>query len=50
MKENVALGLELKGMKKPDRLAAAEKYLDLVGLKGFEHNYPYELSGACGRG
>jgi NitT/TauT family transport system ATP-binding protein len=43
--ENVALGLELRGMKKPDRMAAAGKYLDLVGLKGFEHSYPHELSG-----
>jgi NitT/TauT family transport system ATP-binding protein len=45
VEENVALGLELKGMKKPDRMAAVEKYLDLVGLSGFERNYPFELSG-----
>ncbi|WP_292423269.1 ABC transporter ATP-binding protein [Methanoregula sp.] len=45
VEENVALGLELKGMKKPNRMAVAKKYLDLVGLIGFEHSYPYELSG-----
>jgi NitT/TauT family transport system ATP-binding protein len=45
VEENVALGLELRGLKKPDRVAAAEKYLDLVGLKGFEERYPHELSG-----
>ena len=45
VEENVALGLELKGMKKTDRMAAVEKYLDLVGLTGFERKYPFELSG-----
>ena len=54
--ENVALGLELKGMKKPDRMAAAEKYLDLVGLKGFETQLPpralrrHEAEGGRGTG
>jgi ABC-type nitrate/sulfonate/bicarbonate transport system ATPase subunit len=29
----------------PDREALAKEYAGLVGLKGFEDNYPYELSG-----
>ncbi len=29
----------------PDREALAEEYAGLVGLKGFEGNYPHELSG-----
>ena len=45
VEENVALGLELQGMKKQDRVDAAEKYLDLVGLTGFGQRRPHELSG-----
>ena len=45
VEENVALGLELKGMKKAERAAAVEKYLDLVGLAGFGKRHPHELSG-----
>jgi ABC-type nitrate/sulfonate/bicarbonate transport system ATPase subunit len=29
----------------PNREALAEEYAELVGLKGFENNYPHELSG-----
>ena len=29
----------------PDRDALADEYAALVGLKGFENNYPHELSG-----
>ncbi|MFZ0005439.1 MAG: ABC transporter ATP-binding protein [Methanoregula sp.] len=45
VEENISFGLELRGIKKPDRTEIKEKYLDLVGLKGFEHRFPYELSG-----
>ncbi len=45
VEENIAFGLELRGLGNPDRTSATEKYLNLVGLKGFEHRYPYELSG-----
>ncbi|MDD1662602.1 MAG: ABC transporter ATP-binding protein [Methanomicrobiales archaeon] len=43
--ENVVFGLEVQGREREDRLAAARKYLDLVGLSSFEKNLPYELSG-----
>lgn len=43
--DNVAFGLELKGIPKEDRYKIAKKYLDLVGLTGFEENFSYELSG-----
>jgi NitT/TauT family transport system ATP-binding protein len=43
--QNVAFGLEVQGMDREERLAAARKYLDLVGLSSFEKNLPYELSG-----
>jgi NitT/TauT family transport system ATP-binding protein len=29
----------------PDREQRAQQYAELVGLKGFENNYPHELSG-----
>jgi NitT/TauT family transport system ATP-binding protein len=43
--KNVEFGLELKGMKDKDMREIAEKYIALVGLKGFENRFPYELSG-----
>lgn len=42
---NVAFGLELRGMAKPEREEIAKKYIDDVGLSGFEGAYPHELSG-----
>jgi len=41
--KNVEFGLENLGVK--DRREIAERYIELVGLKGFENCYPYELSG-----
>lgn len=43
--ENVEFGLKLKGIKKEERRKVAQKYIDLVGLQGFEKSYPNELSG-----
>lgn len=42
---NVEFGLELSGMKKAERREIAQKYIDLVGLTGFESSYPHQLSG-----
>ena len=42
---NVAFGLELRGMGRSEREAIAERHIARVGLKGFEHKYPHELSG-----
>jgi NitT/TauT family transport system ATP-binding protein len=42
---NVAFGLELQGVGKAERLAAAQRYVDLVGLRGRETSRPHELSG-----
>src|SRR5574342_945155 len=43
--KNVLLGIE--GKKEPGKRAehTARRYLDLVGLSGFENHYPHELSG-----
>jgi NitT/TauT family transport system ATP-binding protein len=42
--DNVALGLEARGLGVHERLKKAEKYIDLVGLSGYERAYPKELS------
>lgn len=42
---NVAFGLELQGKPKKFRTAQAMQYIELVGLAGFDHYYPHELSG-----
>ncbi|VVB70812.1 Trehalose/maltose import ATP-binding protein MalK [uncultured archaeon] len=43
--DNVAIGLEAKGMNKKDRYEIAKKYIEKVGLDGYEETYPSELSG-----
>jgi NitT/TauT family transport system ATP-binding protein len=45
VKENIAFGLQLKGISKKEREDVAEHYLQLIGLKGFEQHYPIQLSG-----
>ena len=42
---NVEFGLEIEGVAKEARQAAANQYLELVGLKGFENYYPHQISG-----
>ena len=42
---NVAFGLELRGVPKKQRQDTARKYIEEVGLAGFEDSYPHELSG-----
>ena len=42
--ENVAVGLEARGLPPRERLKRAEKYIDLVGLSGYERAFPRELS------
>ncbi len=43
--DNVILGLDIKGVPEEERTVIAEKYIDMVGLSGFENHYPHELSG-----
>jgi NitT/TauT family transport system ATP-binding protein len=43
--DNIAFGLEMKGMDETERKRVASHYLDLIGLCGFGKNFPYELSG-----
>jgi len=45
VQENVELGLKLQGAGKVERRKISKEYIDMVGLSGFESNYPIELSG-----
>ena len=42
---NIAFGCEVRGMAKAERIGRARRFIDVVGLKGFEDAYPHELSG-----
>jgi len=42
---NVAFGLEAQNIERTEREKISQDYLALVGLRGFEDRYPYELSG-----
>ena len=43
--ENIAYGLEVRGMPRDERLKKAGEVLESVGLSGWGDNYPRELSG-----
>ncbi len=43
--DNVAYGLEIRGVSKKERRAKAGEIVDLVGLTGYEKSYPDQLSG-----
>jgi len=43
--ENVEYGLEMHKTPKSERRALSREYLDMVGLAGYEHMYPKQLSG-----
>ncbi len=43
--KNVELPLKFRGVPKEERRKTAQKYIDLVGLNGFEKAYPAQLSG-----
>jgi NitT/TauT family transport system ATP-binding protein len=43
--DNVAIGLEIKGVARNEALAAAQRWLTAVGLGAFGNRYPHMLSG-----
>jgi NitT/TauT family transport system ATP-binding protein len=45
VQSNVELGLQIRNISSDKRRAIAKKYIDMVGLSGFEHHHPHELSG-----
>src|SRR4030042_4166017 len=45
VEKNVEFGLEMRGKIDRDGKERVKHYIQLVGLNGFEHSYPRELSG-----
>ena len=43
--DNIAFGLELRGVPRAERLAVAGGLIEAMGLRGFERHYPRQLSG-----
>ncbi|MEM8812102.1 MAG: betaine/proline/choline family ABC transporter ATP-binding protein, partial [Pseudomonadota bacterium] len=43
--DNAALPLEVRGVDRKERSGEAEKWLNRVGLEGYESHYPHQLSG-----
>jgi NitT/TauT family transport system ATP-binding protein len=43
--QNVAYGLKLAGASKSELAGKVPYFINLVGLKGFEHAFPYQMSG-----
>jgi NitT/TauT family transport system ATP-binding protein len=45
VERNIAFGLEMKKVPEAERRATVAAQVRLVGLEGFEHRYPHQLSG-----
>jgi NitT/TauT family transport system ATP-binding protein len=45
IQHNITLPLEIMGLSKAERLARAQRVLELVNLTGFEKKFPWQLSG-----
>jgi NitT/TauT family transport system ATP-binding protein len=45
LEENIGYGLALRGQPRQEIAQRVERYIGLVGLRGFEKSYPYQLSG-----
>ena len=43
--DNVAYGLEIRGVGKQERYKAASEAIERVGLKGWDRSFPHEMSG-----
>ena len=48
--DNIAYSLEINGVNKADRHKRANEVIELVGLQGYSHAYPEQLSGGMQQG
>ncbi len=45
VRDNVCFGLRERGLPRAEQLEVADAFIHKVGLRGFEHHYPKQLSG-----
>jgi NitT/TauT family transport system ATP-binding protein len=45
VRKNIEFGLEVKKVPSAERTKISQRFIDLVGLNGFEDYHPYQLSG-----
>ena len=45
VRKNIEYGLKVRRINKKERGDISRKYIDMIGLNGFEKYYPHELSG-----
>jgi NitT/TauT family transport system ATP-binding protein len=45
VQQNVEYGLRAQGIERAERDRRTRRFIDLVGLRGFERHYPHQLSG-----
>ena len=43
--DNIAFGLEMRGIRKKERIRRVEPFLELIGIAKFRNHYPHQLSG-----
>jgi len=43
--QNILFGSEMMGRERQESLALADRYINLIGLNGFQNHYPHQLSG-----
>ena len=49
VRQNIELGLELKGVSQEERHERADEIIELVRMQGLEENFPHEISGGQAR-
>jgi NitT/TauT family transport system ATP-binding protein len=43
--DNIRFGLRKAGLRRGEQLKRSQQFIEVMGLRGFEHHYPHELSG-----